>query len=375
MRRQVKILSLAMASGLAAASLSAAPKSSGNSETILETIVVTGDRYLEDIATSATKTATPAIETPMSIVTITRGQMDHQNSQTVSQALRYSSGVLSDVEATTRNDSVFLRGFGGFGQGTVVVNFMDGLKLPRGQAFAQFSMGPFLLERLEVVKGPSAVLYGQINPGGLVNQISRQPTRDSAHEIRTEIGSNDRFQAGITGRGTLDEAGNIFYSLTALGRSSGTRFDDVDEERIALAPSITWSPDSDTRLTINSFYTRDPEGGYFNSALARDVAPTAFKSMLDSKLNFGDPNVDDFNREQSGVGYQFTKRFDNLSFYSALRYAKVETDLIGVQRVAPLTPTGLLPRAAVQSDELAKGITFDNRLQIDLSRGGIGCIL
>ncbi|MDO3445264.1 TonB-dependent receptor plug domain-containing protein [Agrobacterium sp. V1] len=136
--------------------------------TQLETIVVQGNggaagtsaAIVAKSTRSATKTGTPLAETPQSVTVITRKQIDDQNPQTVGEALRYTAGVLSDRDSNSRYDSVFLRGFGAFGTATNYVNYLDGLKLQRGQAFATPSIDPFLLERIDVLKGPAALLYG-----------------------------------------------------------------------------------------------------------------------------------------------------------------------------------------------------------------------
>uniref|UniRef100_UPI0037DA5AC3 TonB-dependent receptor plug domain-containing protein n=1 Tax=Tardiphaga sp. TaxID=1926292 RepID=UPI0037DA5AC3 len=128
----------------------------------------TSDRYLDRSSGTATKTDTPVLETAQSISTVTRRQMDDQNVQTVGNALRYTAGVISDADTNSRYDSIFMRGFGAFGLSTSYVSFLDGLKLPRGQAFAVAAIDPFLLDRVDVLKGPSAMLYGQTSPGGLV---------------------------------------------------------------------------------------------------------------------------------------------------------------------------------------------------------------
>ena len=103
------------------------------------------DDILAERSASATKTDTPVLETPQSISVITRQQLDDQNPQTVGHALRYTAGGLSDPDATNRYDSMFIRGFGSFGLATNFVSFLDGLRLPRGQTFAQFQIDPFLL--------------------------------------------------------------------------------------------------------------------------------------------------------------------------------------------------------------------------------------
>ncbi|MGT2437429.1 TonB-dependent siderophore receptor [Bradyrhizobium betae] len=227
----------------------------------------TRDQVLATNQSTATKTSTPALETPQSVTTVTRRQIDEQNPQTVGNALRYTAGVLSELDATTRYDSVFLRGIGGFGTSTNFVSFLDGLKLPRGQAFAVTSIDAFLLDRIEVIKGPSAVLYGQISPGGLVNLVSRQPSEIPYNEARIEGGSYGRVQGGITSQGALDAAHQWLYSISAIGRMSGTRYDGVDEQRFGVAPAITWRPDADTQLTVSGFYQHDPKGGVFQLAV------------------------------------------------------------------------------------------------------------
>lgn len=332
----------------------------------------TRDQVLATSQSTATKTSTPVLETPQSVTTVTRGQIDTQNPQTVGNALQYTAGVLSERDATTRYDSVFLRGIGGFGTSTNFVSFLDGLKLPRGQAFAVTSIDAFLLDRIEVIKGPSAVLYGQISPGGLVNLVSRQPSDIPYNEARIEGGSHGRVQGGITSQGPLDAAHQWLYSISAIGRMSGTRYDDVDEQRFGVAPAITWRPDADTQLTVSGFYQRDPKGGYFNSLYPQSLAPAAYKPYLNRNLNIGDPGFDRFDREQAGVGYVFDRRLnDVVSFHSALRYSKVDTDFQSLQMAGALTAAGTIPRAAIRSIESAEGITADNRLRFDFRTSAV----
>ncbi|MGO4665434.1 TonB-dependent siderophore receptor [Bosea sp. 2RAB26] len=335
----------------------------------LDTLVVTGERdnsrdeYLCRSTTTATKTRTPVIETPQAISTVTRQQMDDQNPQTVGNALRYTAGVLSERDATSRYDSVFLRGFGGFGTSTDFVGFLDGLKLPRGQAFAVTSIDPFLLDRIDVIKGPSAVLYGEISPGGLVNQVSRMPSTAPYNELRIEAGSHGRVQSGFTSQGPVDRDGKLSYSFSAIGRLADTRYDDVEEKRFGIAPAFTWQPSAETRLTVSGFYQRDPQGGYFNSLYPRFLAP-AYRGYLNRDLNIGDPGFDGFRREQYGVGYSFEHRFnDTVSLHSSLRYGEVDINFRSIQMAAPIGATGIIPRIALNSIEDARRLSTDNHLR------------
>lgn len=192
------------------------------------------------------------------------------------------------------------------------------------------------------------------------------------NEVRVEGGTYGRIQSGITSQGALDKDGHWLYSLSAIGRSSGTRYDNVDEQRFAVAPALTWAPDADTRFTVQSYYQKDPKGGYFNSLYPTSLAPLQYRPYLNSKLNVGDPGFDSFEREQYGIGYQFDKRLNEVvSVKSSLRYSHVDVDFKSLQMNAPLTATGTIPRWALRSIEDVGGLSTDNRVQFDFATGAL----
>ncbi|WP_037989761.1 TonB-dependent siderophore receptor [Thalassospira permensis] len=332
----------------------------------------TRDSYLDETPKSATKTSTPVLETPQSISTVTRRQLDDQNPQSVKDALNYTAGVLSTPDTTNRYDSLFMRGYGGFGTSTRIVDFLDGLRLPRGQGFALPSIDPFLLDHLDVLKGPSAVMYGQTSPGGMVNQVSRTPDDVSYNEARLEYGSHNRIQAGLTSQGALDDAGEWQYSLTGITRRAETRYDDVDEERIAIAPALTWQPTQNTSITVQTYYQEDPEGGYFNSIYPKFLASGQYSGALDRDFNVGDPGYESYDREQYGIGYDFDHRInDVVSISSATRYSAMDLDFQGIQMTGALTAGGSLPRQATRSIENVDGISSDNNAQFEFATGAL----
>lgn len=147
--------------------------------------------YKATRATTATKTDTPLIEMPQSISVITRDRMDAQNVQSLQDALRYTPGVTGEAFGNeTRSDFLNIRGFD---QRTTGLH-RDGLQLNSGLGFAAFRLDPYGAERIEVLRGPASVLYGQIGPGDLVNFVSKRPTADPWREITLQAGSYDRFQ-------------------------------------------------------------------------------------------------------------------------------------------------------------------------------------
>ncbi|TNJ43298.1 TonB-dependent siderophore receptor [Phaeobacter sp. B1627] len=347
-------------------------------ETIyLEPIIVEGD--VADTSSSlilpemrsAAKTDTPVVETPQALTVLTRKQFDDQNTQTVGQALRYTAGVLSEVDASTRYDSVFLRGFGGFGTASSFVSFFDGLRQPRGQAFAQPAIDPFLLDRVDVLKGPSALVYGQTSPGGLVNMVSRAPDGSSGGEARLELGSHNRVQLGAEQHGVLNAAGTLQYSISGMLREAGSRYDGVDEARYSFAPKLVWTPTERTRVTIGAHYQADPEGGYFNSVYPASLAP-ALAPYLSSELNIGDPTFETFDRKQWGIFAGIEHGFSSsLTLRSKLRYSSVDVDLQAVQMMGPVSAAGVVPRVALQSFEDLSGFAWDTNLEYETQTGAV----
>jgi iron complex outermembrane recepter protein len=346
--------------------------------TQLQTVLIDGESASSDTSgslvvkstRSATKLDMPVLETPQSVTTVSRKQIEEQNPQTVAESLRYTAGVLSDRDSSSRYDSVFLRGFGAFGTDTTYVSYLDGLKLVRGQGFATPQTDPFFLDHIDVLKGPSALLYGQISPGGLVNQVSREPSSKASNEARLEVGTDGRVQSGIYSTGPLTGDGTVQYGIGLVGRAAGSRYDDVKEQRIGIAPSLKWEPDADTSLVVSGSYQRDPEGGYFNSIYPRFLAPSNIGGYLDPDFNIGDPTYDSFDRTQYNIGYRFEHRFDDdLTFRSNFRYSAVDIDMRSLQMAGAPTSAGIIPRYAVHSIEDASGFAFDNHVEYTLDTG------
>lgn len=301
---------------------------------VLDTISVQGENarggfegYVPTRSATAAKTDTPFIESPQTVAVVGRDQMEDQGITTVSESLRYSSGVLTETAGgqSRRFDSFFIRGVGGFGSAAQYASWVDGMRwaFPLRTAV---QIDPYLLERVEVMKGPSSALYGQGSAGGFVNMISKTPSLDAKNEVFTTIGSHNRVEAGFDLSGALDENNEWLYRIVGLGRMADAQIDFQRDERVAIAPSLTWQPTDDTTLTIQAMYHHDPQ--------APDTAWIAPMGSLDDipgygKLprNFyqGDPNWMEFKRTQASLGYQFDHRFnDTFKFHSNARFGYME---------------------------------------------------
>jgi iron complex outermembrane receptor protein len=327
--------------------------------------------YVAPVTTTGSKTDTPLIEAPQSVGVVTRDQMDDQAAQSVSQALRYTAGVLGEVRPSARYDSVFVRGFGGQGTGAAFVNFLDGLRQSRGLYFGVPNTDPWLLERIEVLRGPASVLYGQTGVGGLVNLVSRRPTSTPTNEVRLEAGNHALMQTAFDFSGPLTSDGQFLYRVTGIARKSETQYDYTEEERIAIAPSFTWRPDDNTTLTILSSFQKDPEGGFYNFVPATGTVLPNANGKIGRDFFGGDPAYDTFNRTQAAIGYQFEHRLDDVwTLRQNFRYSHLDAE---VKALSIRSITNNRTGSRVQSfvSDHVNAFALDNQAQADFTTGPV----
>ncbi len=261
--------------------------------------------YVAQRSATGTKTDTPLIETPQSISVVTRQQIEAQGAQTLNQALRYTSAVIPETRGATatRLDQMTVRGFS-------PAQYLDGLRLPGSRdALPQVDM--FRLERIEVLKGPSSVLYGQAPPGGIVAMVSKQPTAARFNEITLQGGTYEDFRGTLDLSGPIDAEGKYRYRLLGSVRDADGQVKHTRERRIFVSPSFAWRPDENTTLTIFGHYQRDPHAGSYGSVPAWGSALRNPLGRIPTNFYDGEARFEKSDREQASIGYAFEHRFDN----------------------------------------------------------------
>ncbi len=335
--------------------------------------------YVARQSATGTKTDTAIIENPQSISVVGRDQLEQQGAQTVAESLRYTAGVVAGSRPGNRFDDIFIRGFGGFGFTAGYIQFLDVLKMQRGVSYGIPSVDPYGLERVEVIKGPASVLYGQSNPGGLVNMVSKRPTERSFHEVELQVGNYGRTQAAFDMGGPLDKDGQFLYRLTGLGLNSSTSVDFTDEQRIFIAPALTWSPDADTKLTLLSHYQNDPKSFQPNYLPAQGLlpgqpgVPANPYGKLPTNFYVGDPSHDSYKREWASTGYEFEHRFSEIwTVRQNLRYQHLNSEFYAIPAnpgyVNPAGPNSI-QRAKTSVDEVFDGVVVDNQAEAKFNTG------
>ncbi|MDD2800796.1 MAG: TonB-dependent receptor plug domain-containing protein, partial [Methylococcales bacterium] len=177
------------------------------SETTLKTMTVVGDAvqdseypYNEDYtvsnSSSATKTDTPIMETPISIQTITQQIIQDRKVTRVDKAVENVSGVYTNVGTGGLSDTFNVRGFRSFD------TYRNGMRL-QGALSAIGKRETANLERIEVLKGPASLLYGRIETGGMVNMVTKKPLEDAFCAIEQQFSSFDTYRTTADATGAV----------------------------------------------------------------------------------------------------------------------------------------------------------------------------
>lgn len=336
----------------------------------LDTINVQGNGTTGFVATqtpSATKTQTPVLEIPQSVSTVTREQMDVQNVQTLRQAIRYSPGVVAEPRGiNSRLDYLYVRGFGPSGN-----QYLDGLRVMSGE-FGFPQVDPYFLEQVDVLRGPSATLYGQSPPGGLVNMVSKRPTEETFRQVDIQGGTFNTGQIGFDFGGPADPEKKWLYRVTGLGFTSDTQVDNAKQQRVAIQPIVTWRPNAATSLTIIANYQNDPHAGFYNNLPAFGTALPNPNGVIPRSFNPGDPNYNKFAITQASIGYQFEHRFNDMfQFRQNVRYMHVDSDVAWLYGSGLLADRKTLFRYGYGDKESLSALTTDSLMQADVRTGPI----
>ncbi|MGE8168076.1 TonB-dependent siderophore receptor [Pseudomonas putida] len=328
------------------------------------------DGYNATHSQVATKTSTPLVETSQSVSVVTRQQMDDQGAQTVAQAMRYTPGVLTNpYGATHRYDYVAMRGFN---DGSVDNIYLDGLKsMGDNGTYSTLQVDPYFLERIDVLKGPSSVLYGRSSPGGLVALTSKKPLFTPYHQVQASAGTQGQRGMGFDFSGPIDEDKRIAYRLTGLADASDTQFDHNKEERYTIAPAVSIDFTEDTSLTLQAYLQHDPNGGYHGGNPADGMLHPRNGLRLSDHFFEGEPGIDNYERTQQSFSYQFEHRFNDV--FTARQNFRYQDSDVSMDQVYSAgwadADSNILNRAYTGGDERLHSYIIDNMLQAEFFTG------
>ncbi|MEM8672881.1 MAG: TonB-dependent siderophore receptor [Cyanobacteria bacterium P01_G01_bin.67] len=277
-------------------------------------VIATGqgaeDEYFVPDASTATRTDTPIRDISQSIQIIPQQVIEDQQAIGLDEVLTNVSGVVPDGTLANSDESFNIRGF----SDTSVLR--DGFRLfgEFGQSFAETAN----LERVEVLKGPASILYGEIEPGGIINLVTKKPLSEgSLYEAKLQLGDDALVSPSIDFSDSLTSDGSLRYRLNALYRHENSFRDfDQDFERFFIAPTISWEIGERTDITFQLDYT-DDEAPYDNGlpASGEGIVDVPFTTIVEEPDNI-------IKNETINVGYSLEHRFsDNWRLRNAFRFS------------------------------------------------------
>lgn len=310
----MKRIALAVSCALAAMTAAAAENGDVQVEKEkLEEVTVIAQR-----AQAATKTDTLLVEIPQSISVVTAEQIEEHGARNYQDVFRYSAGV--DTERfgdDQRGDFFSARGF-------ALKQYLDGLNKTPDFLYGS-RMEVFTLERAEVLRGPSSVLYGAGSSGGLLNAVSKRPQSEFGGELGLEVGDYDRLQlqADITGPLSEQLAGRFVGIL----RNDELMIPGEANDKGVAMPSLTWRPSENTEITLIGLYQDEDLGTQTYLPMEKTLHASAADPKIPIDFFVGEPGFNHMKSDQLAGTLLISHRFnDAIAVASNTRYIDQSVD-------------------------------------------------
>ncbi|MDZ7960272.1 MAG: TonB-dependent siderophore receptor [Aulosira sp. DedQUE10] len=267
-------------------------------------LVVTGeqDGYRVPNTSSATKTDTPLRDIPQSIQVIPQQVIKDQQATRLTDVLKNAPGVV--VGSRSPRDPlniIRIRGFDALND--IILNGVQ----DRTVGTVGFGSN---IERVEVLKGPASVLFGQGGLGGKVNLVTKQPLRDPFYFVETSVGSYNSYSGAIDLSGPLNDSKTVLYRLNASAGTNESFIDFYDQQQYLIAPTLSWQISDRTKLTLEASYSLT-EGPYdFGIPAQGSVLPNPNGKIPRNRF-LSEPNFNNASNGAFRVSYNFEHRFSD----------------------------------------------------------------
>ncbi len=259
------------------------------------------DPYSKDYAVTntrtATKTDTPIFDTPVSVQVVPRAVMDDQKTTRLKDALENVSGVRAQPSL-------------GYGNGFIIRGFRNG-RVYRNGLLSNGNGEPTEvdagnLQSIEVLKGPAAVLFGRIEPGGLVNVTTKKPLDTPYYSLEQQFGSYDLYRTQWDATGAVTDDKSLLYRFTGAYQNNNSFRDFVSTDRVMVNPSITWRPTDKTDMTLSvEGFDQDYQTDFGIPVIGKRPAPIPISRSLN------DPNIPMSYISKTQVSTEINHRFND----------------------------------------------------------------
>lgn len=328
----------------------------------LDKVVVEGEvlsGYTTRATSTATKTDTPLRDVPQSVSVIPRALIEDQAMQGIADAIRYVPGA-GMAQGEGNRETPILRG-----NSTTSDFFVNGIRDD-----LQYYRDLYNIERLEILKGPNAMIFGRGGVGGVINRVTRQADWESEREVTAQVGSfGHKRVSGDLGTGFN---ANVAGRITAVYEDSGSYRDGVDLTRYGFNPTLALRTGPDTTAVLSY--------EYFNDERVADRGVASFNGKpfpTDDSTFFGNPDESPTGTELNVTALTVTHRFsDRLSLKNATSYgdySKYYQNVFASGAVIRNSSTGVLevPLQAYRADTDRNSLFNQTDLVLKLNTGPV----
>lgn len=221
--------------------------------------------YSAPVESLGTKVNTPVMNTPVATKTVTHQMLEDQQAITLDQAVRNVSGVSvaggGAIGLGTNFAGLTIRGF------TASAYYRDGIRIDNfggsnlGVAGVEFAN----VDSIEVLKGPAAILYGAVEPGGIVNLNLKQPLDTPQYSVQQQIGSFASYRTVVDATGPLSPNKDLLYRFTASYENDGSFQQYSYTRNFLLNPVIKWNTDNKTWVKLEAQYQENRQNQIFTA--------------------------------------------------------------------------------------------------------------
>ncbi|MFY4842093.1 TonB-dependent siderophore receptor [Aliarcobacter butzleri] len=280
--------------------------------TILEEITVKESaysKYQNEAKPELNRTQISKEDTAKSIQTFNKTFIEDAQLQNIEDIIEMSSNTVYTGDNHGRTNEISMRGFSG------VPILFDGIKITNKLARPEV----YNLESVEILKGPDSLQYGQSSPGGLVNLVTKKPTKESLAKIELEVNDNPSYSPKIDLGGAINEDKSLYFRLTSvLKYDEGWTNSNTDTNKIFVAPSLSYDINDNNVITFVTEYTNEK-------------TPSSFGTYVNSKgelvasiKNMSSHPDEEFEKTQKIAGFDIDSIYDTWNSNFKYRYIDYE---------------------------------------------------
>lgn len=329
-------------------------KASGNADESATEIVVYGSRSRET-----------TLDIPQTVNVLSAELIEQTGATRLGDVLRFVPGATTNgSELDAFGDRYLMRGF-------EADRTLNGIRVDR----MNHARDAASIERVEVLKGPASVLYGQLQPGAVINVVTKEPLRDFAFNASAEVGRFDFYRATADLSVPLTANGTVAARVIGAYENAGSFIDFWKKDHRFIAPSLLFSPDDDTKILIEAMYSRDKWSAFFNGVPAEGTVLPNPNGPLPRNRHIADPSFDGTVRSTSEVSARLERQLSSaIAVRLAATWNKRDADyqeIFGVLGWEDDAKDSILTRALLDSDGSAESWDFHGDFAFDFDTGGI----